>query len=102
PQRRGDLVATAFLFAQDILMMLYSTTIRVALSAAIAVSSFVITPAYALADDEARRAILDLREQVHQMAEQDRRVRLDFADQIETLKHEVMSLRGTIEQLKWA
>lgn len=59
-------------------------------------------PAAAFSDDEARRAILDLREQVHQMAEQDRRIRIDLAEQIEALKSEVMSLRGEIEQLKWA
>ncbi|HLR13593.1 MAG TPA: tol-pal system protein YbgF [Burkholderiaceae bacterium] len=59
-------------------------------------------PALAFSDDEARRAILDLREQVHQMAEQERRIRLDFAEQIEALKSEVMSLRGKVEQLNWA
>lgn len=59
-------------------------------------------PAAAFSDDEARRAILDLREQVHQMVEQDRRIRIDFSEQIEALKQEVMSLRGEIEQLKWA
>src|SRR5699024_5640733 len=48
------------------------------------------------------RAILDLREQVHQMNEQNRRIRLELAEQLETLKHEVMSLRGEMEQLKWA
>ena len=54
--------------------------------------------AHAFSDDEARKAILELRERI----EQDRRVRLDFAEQIEILKQEVASLRGQVEQMKWA
>lgn len=83
-------------------MTVYPSALRIALLVAMSVAAFSTVPAHAFADDDARRAILDLREQVHQMAEQDRRVRLEFSDQLETLKHEVMSLRGEIEQLKWA
>lgn len=83
-------------------MNVYPTTLRIILTAAISLSALSATPAYAFADDDARRAILDLREQVHQIVEQDRRIRLDFAEQLETLRHEIVSLRGEIEQLKWA
>lgn len=69
---------------------------------ALALSIACSTSAYAFSDDEARRAILELREQVQRMAEQDRNVRLEFADQLEMLKQEVMTLRGKVEQLKWA
>ncbi len=58
--------------------------------------------AKAFSDSEARRAILELREQVQNMAQQNRQIHLDFAEQMETLKQEVMSLRGSLEQLKWA
>lgn len=54
--------------------------------------------ANAFSDDQARKAIIELRERI----EQDRRVRLDFAEQIEILKQEVASLRGQVEQMKWA
>lgn len=83
-------------------MKVYPNMLRIALSAMVSLAALASAPAHAFADDDARRAILDLREQVHQMSEQDRRVRLEFADQLETLKHEIMSLRGQIEQLKWA
>ncbi len=62
--------------------------------------AFASQTAHAFADDDARRAILDLREQVHQMNEQNRHIRLDFAEQLETLKQEIMSLRGQLEQLQ--
>lgn len=83
-------------------MTVYPSALRIALLVATSVATFSTAPAHAFADDDARRAILDLREQVHQMAEQDRRVRLEFSDQLETLKHEIVSLRGEIEQIKWA
>lgn len=83
-------------------MTCYPLSLRTTLTGALTATALFATPAHAFADDEARRAILDLREQVHQMAEHDRRIRLDMADQIENLKQEIMSLRGQIEQLKWA
>lgn len=83
-------------------MSVYPTTLRLALAATMALTTLSSTPAFAFADDDARRAILDLREQVHQITEQDRRIRLDFADQLDMMRQEVMSLRGQIEQLKWA
>jgi len=69
-------------------------------------------PAHALADNEARKAILELRQQLREsnaqltaqrnqlqeLNEQNIRVRLQLADQIERLQREVMQLRGDIEQ----
>ena len=57
--------------------------------------------AHAFSDDEARRAILELREQVRQMSEQNLQARMQLADQIETLRSEVASLRGKVEHLNW-
>lgn len=82
-------------------MSVYPTILRFALATTMASATLVSSPAQAFADDDARRAILDLREQVHQIVEQDRRIRLEFADQIEMLRNEVTTLRGQIEQLKW-
>lgn len=82
-------------------MSVSSSVLRVALATAMASATLVSTPAHAFADDDARRAILDLREQVHQIVEQDRRIRLEFADQIDMLRNEITTLRGEIEQLKW-
>lgn len=69
-------------------------TIFLALATGVITSGF----ANAFSDSEARKAILELRERI----EQDRRVRLDFAEQLEILKQEVASLRGQIEKMKWA
>ena len=53
-------------------------------------------PSYAFADDEARRAILELRQQIRQMNEQNQQARLLLADQIE-----IAQLRGKVETLGW-
>ncbi|NYT65527.1 tol-pal system protein YbgF [Alcaligenaceae bacterium] len=71
------------------------------LATTIAVSTMLVAPAYAFADDEARRAILDLRAQIQQMTEQNRQARLLLADQMETLQHEMASMRGQLEKLNW-
>jgi tol-pal system protein YbgF len=57
--------------------------------------------ALAFSDDEARRAILDLREQVRQMNEQNVQARLSLAGQLEALKHEQATIRGELEKLRW-
>ena len=54
-------------------------------------------PACAFADDEARRAILDLRQQVQQQNEQNLRARLQLADQIQSLQQEIAQLRNQLE-----
>src|SRR5690554_3256801 len=82
-------------------MSVYPFSLRYVLATLLAAGTVSAGPAYAFADDDARRAILDLREQLHQMVEQDRRIRLEFADQIEMLRNEISSLRGEVERLKW-
>jgi len=56
-------------------------------------------PAHAFADDQARRAILDLREQMSTLVDQSRQIRVQQADQIENLQQEVARLRGEVERL---
>ena len=67
----------------------------------LAVAAVFAAPAQAFADDEARRAILDLREQIKRMTEQNQQARLQLADQVEMLRQEVANLRGQVEQLGW-
>ncbi len=57
------------------------------------------TPAHAFSDDEARRAIIDLRAQIKQINEQNQQARLHLADQIDMMRQEIAGLRGQIEQL---
>lgn len=59
------------------------------------------SPTWAFADDEARRAILELREQVRQMNDQNQQIRLMLAEQIDMLRQEVAQLRGEVETLGW-
>lgn len=58
-------------------------------------------PTHAFADDEARRAILELRQQIRQMNEQNQQSRLMFADQLEMMRQEIAQLRGKVETLNW-
>jgi len=69
------------------------------LAAAMAALSLASAPAHAFADDDARKAILDLRQQVRQLTEQNQRATLQLADQIESLQREVARLRGQVEQM---
>jgi len=55
--------------------------------------------AHAFADDDARKAIIDLRQQIQTMTEANQRARIQLADQIETLQQELMQLRSEIEQM---
>lgn len=54
--------------------------------------------AHAFSDNEARKAILELRQQIRDMSDQNARARLQLADQIERLQSEVTRLRAEIEQ----
>lgn len=54
-------------------------------------------PAHAFSDDEARKAILDLRQQVQQQNEQSQRAKLQLADQIQALQQEIAQLRDQLE-----
>lgn len=65
---------------------------------AITLASFA-SASYAFSDDEARKAILELRSQVKQMNEQNQQARLQLADQIDQLHQEVTILRGRLEEL---
>jgi len=57
----------------------------------------VAAPAHAFSDDEARRAILDLRQQVQQQHEQNQRARLQLADQMQAMQQEIAQLREQLE-----
>ena len=80
-------------------MSLSSPLLRSALVAAAVSFTFAGAPAHAFADDQARRAILDLREQLNALVDQSRQIRVQQADQIETLQQEVARLRGEVERL---
>lgn len=83
-------------------MSVYSMPLRTALLAGtISLSAVLAAPAQAFSDDEARRAILELREQIRQVTEQNRQARLQLADQLETMQHEMASMRGQLEKLNW-
>jgi len=73
---------------------LRSTVLAMALSTGLFSAS-----AHAFADDQARRAILDLREQLKTLVDQSRQIRVQQADQIENLQQEVARLRGEVERL---
>lgn len=74
---------------------------RLASPAFVVTALAVTTPAHAFADDEARRAILELREQVRNLTEQNRQARLLLADQVDSLRHELTTLRGEIERMRF-
>lgn len=56
-------------------------------------------PVLAFADDDARKAILELRQQIKTLTEANQRARIQLSDQIEALGQEIVRLRGDIEQL---
>ena len=83
-------------------MSILSKPIRtVVLTSVVAVIAMVASPAQAFADDEARRAILDLRAQIKQMSDQNLQARMQLADQMEVLQHEMATMRGQLEKLNW-
>ena len=55
--------------------------------------------AFAFADDDARKAIVELRQQIRTLTDANQRARIQLADQIEALEQEVVRLRGDMEQL---
>ncbi|MBV6272338.1 tol-pal system protein YbgF [Alcaligenaceae bacterium CGII-47] len=59
-------------------------------------------PAQAFSDDEARKAILELRAQIKQINEQNQQARLQLADQVDMLRNDVARMRGQLEQLHYA
>jgi len=71
------------------------------LVATVLFTSVFTLPAQAFADDEARRAILELRQQVRQMQEQNQQARFLLADQIESIQHELTDMRGQLERIRF-
>jgi tol-pal system protein YbgF len=71
------------------------------LAAGLLTYGLIAAPAHAFSDDEARRAILELRQQVQQITEQNRQARIQLADQLESLQQEVAKMRGQLELLGW-
>jgi tol-pal system protein YbgF len=77
--------------------MLRNALLALTASAAVLVSG----PARAFADDDARRAILELREQLRQTTEQNQQARLQLADRLEQLNQELIHLRGQVERMRF-
>lgn len=83
-------------------MNAYKKPFRLATATLVAATALLASlPAQAFADDEARRAILELRQQIRQMNEQNTQARLHLADQLDSLRSEVVTLRGQVEKLSW-
>ena len=80
-------------------MSLKSSHLRSTALAAMLSLAVIGGPAHAFADDQARRAILDLREQLQTLVDQSRQIRVRQADQIDQLQQEVARLRGEVERL---
>ncbi len=72
---------------------------RMMIGATLAGSVLLTQTAFAFADDDARKAIVDLRQQIKILTEANQRARMQLADQIEGLEQEVARLRGEMEQL---
>src|SRR5690606_41876110 len=81
------------------MMRFYLSPLRSAVICAAMLAAISSAPAHAFADDQARRAILDLREQLNTLVEQSRQIRVQQADQLETLQQEVARLRAEVERL---
>lgn len=81
-------------------MSMTTTSKRVLSTGLILLSCLAISqPAQAFADDDARKAIVELRQQIRTLTEANQRARVQLADQIEALEQEVTRLRGDMEQL---
>jgi tol-pal system protein YbgF len=83
-------------------MSAYSLSLRpVLLVTAVSLAALFAAPAQAFSDDEARRAILELRQQIKQITDQNQQARLQLADQVETLQHDLTEMRGQVEKMQW-
>lgn len=74
---------------------------RILFTVAVSLSALCAAPAQAFSDDEARRAILELRQQIKQITDQNQQARLQLADQLETMQHELTNIRGQLEKIRW-
>ena len=80
--------------------VLNQLSLRSALSCLSLVGALTLSQsALAFADDDARKAIVELRQQLKTMQEANQRARIQLSDQIEGLEQEVMRLRGDMEQM---
>lgn len=83
-------------------MSVSSLSLRtILLAASLSITALACAPAHAFADDDARRAILDLRQQIKQLTDQNQNARLQPADQMETMQHEMTEMRGQLERIRW-
>src|SRR3546814_11644447 len=73
----------------------------VAIAVVFSLGTLCAAPAQAFSDDEARRALLDLRAPVQQLPTQNQHARLQYADRLETLKQQVATMRGTLDKMQW-
>jgi len=81
-------------------MRVQSFSWRTACSCLVLLGSVLLSQsALAFTDDAARKAILDLRQQIRTINEANQRARIQLSDQIEMLGQEIVRLRGEIEQL---
>lgn len=84
-------------------MNAHSARLRATLAASlVTLMSLSAAPAQAFSDDEARKAILELRAQIKQINEQNQQARLQLADQVDMLRNDVAKMRGQLEQLHYA
>jgi tol-pal system protein YbgF len=74
--------------------VLSQSPVRLALGFALTI---LCLPTYAFPDDEARKAILDLRQQMQQQTAQNVRVRMQLADQIQALQQQITQLQAQVE-----
>jgi tol-pal system protein YbgF len=83
-------------------MSVFSLPLRtVLLATSVSIAAVASAPAHAFADDDARRAILELRQQIKQITDQNQSARLQLADQMETMQHELTDMRGQLERIRW-
>lgn len=61
------------------------------------IAAALAAPAQAFSDDEARKAILDLRQQLQTTNDQNSRARLQLADQLQSMQQEMAQLREQLE-----
>lgn len=80
-------------------MQLITTKFKASSATIALVLATFASSSYAFSDDEARKAIIELRAQVQQMNQQNQQAKLQLADQIDQLHQEVAILRGRIEEL---
>ncbi|MVW70653.1 tol-pal system protein YbgF [Bordetella sp. 15P40C-2] len=72
-------------------------SLRILVVTAAVLAATLTAPAHAFSDDEARRAILDLREQLKRQSDLNARARLQLADQMQAMQQEITQLREQLE-----